>query len=71
MKKNLIILIIAIIILVVIMLLTKKPTNVPIETSNPAEEITPFSIENELNGINVDSGVDEDIKTIDQDLNNL
>ena len=71
MKKNLIILIIAIIILVVIMLLTKKPTNVPIETSNPTEEITPISIENDLSAINVDSGIDEDIKTIDQDLNNL
>lgn len=71
MKKNLLILAIAIIILVVIILLTKKPVSVPVQENNPTEEITPVSIENELNSINVDSGIDEDIKVIDQDLNNL
>lgn len=77
-KKNWLIIVI-IIILVVIMLLIKnvdqKEVELPINEQNSAQDkvdITDLiTIEKELDLINVDAEIDEDMKLIDAELENL
>lgn len=69
MKKKLIILVLAIILLVIIIVLTKNMKPVPVE--NPNNTANYQSVEEEINSIDVNAGIDEDMKSIDADLENL
>ncbi len=74
MKKNLIVLALAIIVLVIIIVLTTSKKSAIIEDSGKesgAKNSQTVDINAELESINVDAGIDEDMKTIDADLKNL
>jgi hypothetical protein len=77
MKKNLIILVVVIVVLVFIIVLTKNQKPVVIENPTPlqentlVEDQTAVLAEKELDTINVDAGIDEDMKVIDVELENL
>lgn len=74
MKKNLIVLALAISVLVIIIILTttKKSDIIKEEVKeSKVEQSQNLDMEAEIESIDVDAGIDEEMKAIDADLNNL
>lgn len=69
MKKNILI-IITIIVLIIIMVLIKKEAPVNNENQMPTAEEA-IVMENELDTIDIDAGIDADMQLIDSELENL